>query len=64
MWITHCNRHVNVTFVCNGKWSYILDGSVDTDNLPGRLSGVDTDRGMFMTERNNFEATGAMVVSY
>ena len=34
------------------------------DKLEGRLGVVDTDREVFMTNRNNFEATGIKEVSH
>jgi hypothetical protein len=46
------------------EWSYILSGSIDTDNLRGQLGEVDTDRGVFMSKRDDFEATGVEDVGH
>jgi len=42
----------------------ILGGSIDTDNLRGQLGEVDTDRGVFMSKRDDFEATGVEDVGH
>lgn len=35
----------------------MLDASVDMDDLPGRPGDVDTDWGVSLSKRNDFEAT-------
>jgi hypothetical protein len=50
--------------VCNGTRPYILDGCADRNNLPGRHGVVDTERDVFMSNRNDFESTGVKDVSH
>jgi hypothetical protein len=50
--------------VCNGTRPYIMDGCVDRNNLPSRPDEADTERGVFMSKRNDFEFTGVKDVSH
>ena len=55
---------MSVALVRNRKRSYMLDGSIDMDNLPGRLGVVDTDRGVSMSKSNDLVATVVKVVCH
>ena len=55
---------MSVSLVRNRKQSYMLDGSIDMDNLPGRLGVVDTDRGVSMSKSNDLVATVVKVVCH
>jgi hypothetical protein len=48
---------MSVTLVRNGKRPYTVGGCIDMDFLHDKLGGVDTDREVWVSKSNDFEAT-------